>query len=296
MRARVASAIVGCLLAVAYARIGFGWGPEGHGLVAAIAEAHLEHQPKMEVLRLLSAEKLTHLDEISSWADAERVAKPETGPGHFVDIPLKAKQYSRKRDCHYDKDDNRVPDLTCIVVMLPQWAAVLADKTKGDPQRLEALKWVVHFAGDIHQPLHAENNNDKGGNKVDVTYYGEDTELHAIWDRWVIEHHYGWTLGPNFSFDHQAVRKAAQAIDNGISKSARTTWLAQGGSTNLNTETPQWANWSHHLALQAYNDLPAPPRPQGWENAYQKHAWPVIKTQISAAGIRLAGILNAALK
>lgn len=295
MCARVASIVVG-LLAVVDARIGFAWGPEGHGLVAAIAEAHLEQHPKVEVLRLLGAEKLTHLDEISSWADAVRDARPETGPGHFVDIPLKAKQYSRKRDCHYDKDDHRVADLTCIVVMLPQWVAVLADKTKSDPERLEALKWVVHFAGDIHQPLHAENNNDRGGNKVHLTYYGKNTELHAVWDGGVIEHHYGWTLGPNFSFDHQAVRKAAHGLDNGISKSARTTWLTQGASTNLKSETPQWANWSHHLALAAYDNLPAAPQKQGWENAYQRYAWPVIKTQISAAGIRLAGILNAALK
>ena len=295
MCARVASVVVG-LLALVDARIGFGWGPEGHGLVAAIAQAHLEQQQKVEVLRLLSAEKLTHLDEISSWADAVRNAQPETGPGHFVDIPLKAKQYSRKRDCHYDKDDNRVADLTCVVVMLPKWVAVLADKTKGDPERLEALKWVVHFAGDIHQPLHAENNHDKGGNNVHLTYYGKSTELHAVWDGGVIEHHYGWTLGPNFSFDHQAVRTAAQNIDKGISKSARTTWLAQGASTTLKTETPQWANWSHHLALATYNNLPATPQKQGWEAAYQNYAWPVIKTQISAAGIRLAGILNAALK
>jgi hypothetical protein len=295
MSARVASVAV-CLLALVDARIGFAWGPQGHGLVAAIAEAHLEQHPKAEALRLLSAEKVTHLDEISSWADAVRAERPDTAPGHFVDIPLKAKHYSKNRDCHYDKDNNRVADLTCIVVMLPQWVAVLADTTKSDPERLEALKWVVHFAGDIHQPLHNENNSDRGGNDVHVIYYAKSTELHAIWDGGVIEHHYGWTLGPNFSFDHPAVRTAAHAIDNGISKAARTTWLAQGASTNLKTETPQWANWSHQLALPAYNNLPAEPRPHGWENAYQTYAWPVIKTQISAAGIRLAGILNAALK
>ena len=295
MSARVASVALG-LLAAVDARVGFAWGPEGHGLVAAIAERHLEQHPKAEALRLLGAENVTHLDEISSWADAVRAERPDTAPGHFVDIPLKASHYNKKRDCHYDKDNHRVADLTCIVEMLPQWVAVMADRTKSDPERLEALKWVVHFAGDIHQPLHNENNNDRGGNDVHVTYYAKNTELHAIWDGGVIEHHFGWTLGPNFSFDHQAVRSAAHAIDSGTSKSARTTWLMQGASTKLQTETPQWANWSHHLALAAYNRLPATPPPQGWEDAYQNYAWPVIKTQISAAGIRLAGILNAALK
>jgi hypothetical protein len=213
-----------------------------------------------------------------------------------VDIPLKAKRYNQTRDCHYDKDNNHVAELTCIVVMLPQWAAVLKDKTKTDAERLEALKWVVHFAGDIHQPLHNEDNNDKGGNNVRVTYYGKSTELHAVWDGGVLEKNYGWKLGPNLSFDHDTIRATAKTMDKQISAQTRATWLAQGGSANLKSEMPQWANWSHHLALDAYEKLPASPRPHGWEDDYQKYAWPVIKIQIGAAGTRLAGILNAALK
>src|SRR5690348_14423180 len=96
MCSRVAAVLVG-LLALASARIGYAWGPEGHGLVAAIAEARLEPGPKAQVLKLLGAENVKHLDEISSWADAVRAEQPDTAPGHFVDIQLKAEHYSRKR-------------------------------------------------------------------------------------------------------------------------------------------------------------------------------------------------------
>jgi len=272
------------------------WGPEGHGMIAAIAEASLAPAARVEVQRLLKLESQTRLDEISSWADAVRDARPETAPWHYVDIPLKSKSYRQSRDCHYDKDNNRVQELTCVVVILPKWVATLADKTKPDPERLEALKWIVHFAGDVHQPLHAEDNKDRGGNAVHVTYFGEEKNLHSIWDGEVIEHRYGWKLGPNFSFDHDAIRKAAAAIDKKIAAHSRKTWLAQGASANLGAEVKGWANWSHGLAAPAYANLPASPRPPGWEKGYQAYAWPVVKVQLSAAGVRLAGILNQALK
>ena len=95
---------------------------------------------------------------------------------------------------------------------------------------------------------------------------------------------YGWTLGPNFSFDHQAVRTAAWAIDHQISKSARTTWLAQGASAELKTETPQWANWSHHLALAAYSNLP------GRAAARNRTPKRIPKNVVEAAGIEPASV------
>lgn len=286
------------LAAALFAHVGLAsaWGPEGHGLTGAIAELHLTAAAKAEVERLLKLENHSRLDEVSSWADAVRGARPDTAPGHYVDIPLKLNAYNEKRDCHYDENNNRVKELTCVVVMLPQWVAVLADKSRPDAERLEALKWVVHFAGDIHQPLHAEDNKDRGGNDVHVTYFGSSTKLHAIWDGGVIEKNYGWKLGPNFSFDHDAVRAKAAELDGLIAASALKTWMSQGSATNLKQQAKEWANWSHHLSKTAYKKLPAKPRPRGWESAYQTYAWPVIQVQLSAAGIRLAGILNNALK
>lgn len=273
----------------------YAWGPEGHAIVADIAEAHLTNAAEAEVVRLLAVEGSHHLDDISSWADDYRESHPETGPGHFVDIPLSAKGYVEKRDCHYDKDGQKVADLTCVVYELPFYTKMLADHGQPDSARLEALKWVVHFTGDIHQPLHAEDNNkDKGGNDVHLTYYGEKTNLHAVWDGGVIEHQFSWKLGPNYSFDHQAVKAEAGKIDSAITQSQRAAWAPPGLVSGIGADAVAWANATHALAPLAYKKLPANKGPP-WEDAYQAYAWQVIQKQLSIAGVRLAEILNEAL-
>ncbi len=139
----------------------------------------------------------------------------------FVDIPLKAKAYDEVRDCHYDQNDQHTDALTCIVSKLPEEVAILSDKSKPPADRLMALKFVVHFLGDVRQPLHAEDNNDRGSNNVLLTYYKKKTKLHAMWDGGIIEHQFGWKLGPNCSFDHAAVAAEATTLDGMISTCSR---------------------------------------------------------------------------
>ena len=271
------------------------WGPEGHAIVADIAQAHLTPAAAREISRLLALEGHARLDDISSWADDYRSSHRDTAPWHFVDIPLEARAYNETRDCHFDKDDNRVAELTCIVSKLPELVSVLADKSKSDPKRLVALKFVVHFVGDIHQPLHAENNNDKGGNDVHLTYYGESTKLHAIWDGAIIEHQYDWKLGPNYSFDHAAVAAEATNLDNAISTVDRTRWAPSGLSSGFQSTVEAWANEAHLLAPAAYRHLPKK-KTGKWADAYQNYAWPVVEQQLERGGVRLAVVLDEALK
>lgn len=288
-------------LVVALSSLGFlgeayAWGPEGHALIADMAEAHLDAKPKAEVKRLLMLEGKRHLDDISSWADAYRTDHPESGPGHFVDIPLDEASYDENRDCHFDKDNHHVEELTCIVVKLPYYVNVLSDRARPEAERLEALKWVVHLVGDVHQPLHAEDNHhDKGGNNIHITYYDNPTNLHAIWDGGVIEYNYSWKLGPNFSIDHKAVRLEANNLDNEITNDQRAVWAPPGVVASIGTQVTHWANESHRLASAAYEKLASNSKP-GWEDDYQAYAWPVIKGQLDIAAARLSRILNEALK
>jgi len=270
------------------------WGPEGHAIIADIAESHLSPVAATEVKRLLATEGHSKLDEVSSWADDYRGTHLETGPWHFVDIPLRTPSYSEARDCHYDQNDNMVPEQTCIVAKLPEYVATLADKTKSDDDRLVALKFVVHFAGDSHQPLHAENNSDRGGNNIHLTYFKHTTNLHAVWDGGVIEHHYGWKLGPNYSFDHTAVAGAAADLDSSISSADRLSWAPTRLLISINDRAVDWANEAHTLAPAAYDNLPDK-RTGQWATAYQAYAWPVIENRLQRAGVRLSGILNEAL-
>lgn len=270
-------------------------GPEGHAIVADIAATHLKPSAKAEIARLLQLEGHSNLDQISSWPDEIRKQFPATASGHFVDIPLKSMGYMEDRDCHYDQNGKHVDDLTCVVVKLPSFVKILSDKTQTDANRLEALKWVVHLVGDIHQPLHTEDNNhDLGGNLVKLTYNGVETNLHSVWDGGIIEMNYGWKLGPNFTFDHSAVSAAADVLDSQITDTDRDTWAPAGLIEKLEVLIPSWANKTHSLAQTAYAKLPQT-RDDGWDKTYQSYAWPVMQNQLSIAGVRLTQILNEAL-
>ncbi|HET6631627.1 MAG TPA: S1/P1 nuclease, partial [Rhodanobacteraceae bacterium] len=239
------------------------------------------------VRRLLATEDARHLDDISSWADAHRKEMKGTGGWHYVDIPLHATGYEASRDC---RDDN------CVVAQLVHFTRVLADRKASDAKRLEALKWVVHMVGDIHQPLHAEDDNDKGGNTVQLQYFGQGTNLHAVWDSRIIEHQLHVHLGPNYSFDHPLMRRHAAAIDADITQAERDAWAPAGMLDHLQARVIAWANASHQIARDvAYADLPKK-RKRGWAEAYQRKAWPVVRKQVQRGGVRLAELLNEVLR
>jgi len=92
--------------------------------------------------------------------------------------PAEPSGYVATRDC---------PNGACVVAKIEQFERVLADRQASERERLEALKYLVHFIGDMHQPLHASNNHDRGGNDVTVTFVGRQTNLHAVWDSGIIE-------------------------------------------------------------------------------------------------------------
>jgi hypothetical protein len=119
---------------------------------------------------------------VSTWADEIRPQHPETRRWHFVSIPVhptdgESSGYDAARDC---------PQRECVVAKIEEFERVLGDPQASERQRLEALKYVVHFIGDVHQPLHASNNDDRGGNDVALTFLEQQTNLHAVWDSGII--------------------------------------------------------------------------------------------------------------
>jgi hypothetical protein len=134
----------------------FAWGGEGHRIVAEIAEQYLEPGAARQIRELLAIDNETTLSDVASWADQIRPQRRETAPWHFVDIPVSAQRYDAPRDCRSDD---------CIVARLEQFIAALRQDSSKPPsrERLEGLKFVVHFMGDLHQPLHVSDNGDRGG-------------------------------------------------------------------------------------------------------------------------------------
>ena len=152
-----------------------GWGADGHRLVAEAADSQLTVSARAEVARLLALEPGATLASISTWADEAR--SPSTASWHYVNFP-------RDAGCSYSADRMCIEGL-CVVGAIERQVAVLASKAP-DEARLKALKYVVHFVADVHQPLHAGFADDRGGNSYQLQAYGRGTNLHALWDSGLI--------------------------------------------------------------------------------------------------------------
>jgi S1/P1 Nuclease len=247
------------------------WGFEAHRVIAEIAEQYLELQTARQIRDLLAIENVTTLAEVSTWADEIRPQHPETRPWHFVDIPIhpaagEPRGYAAARDC---------PNDDCVVAKIEQFERLLANRQAPERQRLEALKYIVHFVADVHQPLHASNNNDRGGNDVAVTFMGHQTNLHAVWDSGII--------APAVKGDE---RSYVMQLTREITRTERRRW-SQGSAIS-------WANESHRIAARiVYAKLPhSGTLPDGFEG----EVLPIVNKQLERAGVRLAAVLNASLR
>jgi hypothetical protein len=158
------------------------WGHEGHQIVADLAERQLSPAALAEVRRLLASEQASSLAEVASWADEMRESDPafakKTSRWHFLNFPRGDCGYAPARDC---------PNGECVVAAINRSFLVLSDSKRPDAERLEALKFLVHFVGDVHQPLHAGFGDDRGGNDYQLSIDGQGSNLHRVWDTKIIE-------------------------------------------------------------------------------------------------------------
>jgi hypothetical protein len=254
----------------------FAWGPEGHKIVAEIARIHLSPAASQQVRELLGNEDLA---AVSTWADEIRKDRPETYGWHFVDIPLSASGFLQTRDCFYVDEKHPAANNdhhNCVVDRIEMFERVLADKKAPIEQRREALKFVVHFVGDVHQPLHAAGEA-RGGNDIHVVLFGSadcggrPCNLHWVWDGGLIEH----TQRSEASY----VTYVADLIAHGNLK------VHAGGTPE------QWANESFRLAHQVWvQDGGAV------DEAYFQKNIGIVNERLALAGLRLARVLNEALK
>ena len=174
------------------------WGPEGHAIVGDIAASFLTPAPKRQVKAILGNKKLGDY-EIASWPDIIRGNKeyeaiyPGNGQWHYVDFDVAQ---------HYDEDFELKPpeDGQDIVTQIVRWQKELAATDNSRPQRLDAVRFLVHFVGDVHQPLHcAYRYGDMGGNMIPVhsfqgQHYSFDADtpmdyapnLHTVWDEYLV--------------------------------------------------------------------------------------------------------------
>ena len=150
------------------------WGPQGHMIVGQIAEKQLTPKAKEGIAKLLGNASLA---SVANWADSIK-GQPEwqhTKPWHFVTIE-DGQDYSTSEHSH---EGDVVSALTDLV-------KVLRDPKSAQSDKQNALKFIVHFVGDIHQPLHVGRGDDRGGNDLRISFEGKPTNLHALWDTLMI--------------------------------------------------------------------------------------------------------------
>jgi hypothetical protein len=247
------------------------WGPLGHSVVAELAQRHLDPAAEAELERLLAPEHTQRLADVANWPDqiqddpARAALWKQTRGQHYVNFRGgSACDYVPPRDCR---------DGRCVVAGLQYYVGVLGDRSKPDSARREALKFVVHFVGDIHQPLHAGYRDDKGGNAYQVQFDGRGSNLHKVWDSGLLS---------SRGLDWQAY---AQALDSAVPVKLPAPIAP------LDNPYAQWAEESCRIT--------AGPGfyPDGHEiaPAYVRAELPVAELRLRQAGRRLAAVLNLAL-
>ena len=305
-----------CILLLAAAHPAHAWGCRGHETTAALAEKHLTPEAKAALLALLTANPIdpslhrfcgsTGLDafvDSATWADDERGVDSSTGPWHFIDIPLSKKTGNAQDFCGTGG---------CVLTAITQQLAILKDKTQPAAKRANALRFIIHFVGDLHQPLHAETNGDRGGNCVPVKYFRRKPHehnnsytpnLHHIWDTEIPERamqgagpaEFADTLDTDFSSSFTQWQLGGMQLD---------AWAWEGHQDAIDTS---YGALGKHIA-----DEPDPTVNSCADNnnigqrmlhkhvimatAYEEQAEPVVEERLAQAGIRLAMILNDAAK
>jgi len=169
------------LLGLAFSAVpapAFAWGKIGHRVIGEIATGYLSPNADAAVTRILGTETLA---EASTWPDYMRSDPSDfwqhtAGPWHYVTVPP-GKRY----------DQVGAPPEGDAVTALQRFAATVRDPKSSLADKQLALRFIVHIVGDLHQPLHAGNGTDKGGNEVRVTFAGKPTNLHAVWDSALID-------------------------------------------------------------------------------------------------------------
>ncbi len=294
------------LLLLLHAASAFGWGCEGHEVVALIARAHLTASTSQEVDRLLRENPIDPtlnrfckdrpsdvMADSATWADDARNVEM-TGDWHFIDIPRAFRDGDAMKWCRPSGDKPG-----CIVTAIDYEWSVLRDMRQPAAARAKALRYLIHFIGDLSQPLHAADNHDRGGNCTAMTFFSEEKpeNLHAIWDYKIIQR----------DLEVRKTTKAdyARALDKEFRPSERKI------------DVPGWAWESHRLASDiAYGDLnpgiPVASPSEGTTDqaacnaertsvaalhisigdGYVSRALPVIREQLAKAGFRLAALLN----
>lgn len=244
----------------------FCWGVTGHRVVAEIAQKHLSTKAKRELKKIIGRENL------AMWANWPDFIKSDTtgtwtaaSKWHYVNVPgnLSKEEFISKLQSLTGEN---------LYTQIKAMTAQLKDKTLSQEKRQIALRFLIHFVGDLHQPLHVGREADQGGNKISVTWFDKPTNLHAVWDNSLVD------------FQQYSYTEYAGVLDIATEEEVNT-WQQ--------SSLEEWFYDSYTLANKVYASVPADGK-LGYKYNYifQQD----LDRQLLKGGVRLAKVINEALQ
>ncbi|HUI73852.1 MAG TPA: S1/P1 nuclease [Candidatus Acidoferrum sp.] len=296
------------------------WGCKGHQTIAYLAEKHLTPEALKMADDLLKSNPIDPnlrrwcgnaiydvMADASTWPDDVR-SQRKNGPWHYIDIPRQATKGPLAPYCG---------NQGCVTEAITEQVAILKDKTADPAKRADALRYIIHFVGDLHQPMHGVDNDDHGGNCVPLQYFHSEPRLnmhrpeaedyspnlHGIWDTEIVERdmevgnpqRYADDLDQRFAKEFAGWEKAGIHVDDWAWESHDLANKVAYGSlpVAIAMETPVKTPTCHDdndiagRMLKLHIVVAEP---------YQNSAAEVVELRLAQAGVRLALILNDAAK
>ncbi|KAH8809105.1 phospholipase C/P1 nuclease domain-containing protein [Xylogone sp. PMI_703] len=276
---------VSALSVLSYLPNVYAWGSLGHQTVAYIATNFVTESTKDVFQELLYNKSDSYLAGVATWADSYRYTKEGhfSAPFHFIDAedePPQSCSVKYSRDCGKSG---------CVISAIQNYTRQILDTSLHKRERSIASKFIIHFLGDIHQPLHAENL-DIGGNGIKVNFSGVSTNLHSVWDTAMPEKLVG---GYSAHYAREWAANLSEEINSGSYASQAATWLQGIDLSDSESTALLWAGQTNaYVCTTVMPDGLASVVGQELSGSYYESCVPVIKLQVARAGYRLAAWLN----
>ncbi len=256
MKVKFSTLLIGLLITSLASATNPVWGPTGHRASGKIAEKHLTKRAKKEVDKILKGESLAFVSTYGDEIKSDRKYS-EFYTWHYVNMPLDSR--------YEDSEKNPKGDL---VTGINTCVAILKDKNSSNEDKAFYLRMLVHLIGDLHQPMHIGRKEDKGGNTIQVQWFGRGTNLHRVWDTEMIEE---W----NMSY--------LELANNTEDLSKEQIKVLQQGTVI------DWVHDTHKLSKIAYESVNTG---ENLKYRYSYDHFGTVRKQLQKSGIRLAKLLN----
>ncbi len=232
------------------------WGKTGHRATGEIAEKHLSRKAKREINKLLDGHSIAYVSNFADEIKSDRSYR-EFSPWHYVNFPFDSTYEAHPKS---DKGDLIVGINTCI--------EILKNSTSSKEDKVFHLKMLIHFIGDLHQPLHVGMADDKGGNDLQVRWFNDGTNIHAVWDSKMIDG-YGMTYTEIAANEKELSKEEIKELQS--------------------TTVIDWMYESRELCKEVYSTI------EPGKKLRYRYSYDYMNTvlfQLQKGGIRLASILN----